>query len=558
MSRKLRTGISNIAEHKLLFSFIVNLFLLFFYIVLFKPRFETNDDNSLSRIISGFSGENEPHMIFVNYVVGVFLKCLYRMNQSIPWYDLFQLFVCVSSLMAITYFLFATIKTKSNVFLVILLDAIVAYELYVKMQFTKTAGIASTAGVLLVLLLSLSKRKTAKSFIGITVGIILATIGFCFRYQMFFACGFLSAITAIALLFKTYEAYNALFVKRILICVISFAVLFGSLGLVSLINNNAYSSSGWKDYFIRYRVLRDLYDYHDLNFDEEKLINNGIDFGEIDKQMLRRWAFGDTDYFSTSNLEVLADSLADSNRNFLSFAKLMVYMNVLTMHIPFILYAFVVILYIIRNKIRSKETIIIIISICAMLGLLLYMYYMGRVLHRVDCILWYTATIPIITLINQSKFLQIKGQLTILISVFLLFQALHCSDCRILKNDSEKYKAREVFSLIKNDPEHLYLSTTVDRSFPDAYKLFDDVPLRWGENFYPISGWTSYAPFELKKLEKFHIINPLSDVVNNDSVYIIDDDIDVTIAYIRKHYNKNAKAILEKKVYNHCIYRIVS
>ncbi len=560
MTKKLKTFIFDITERKLLFSFMVTLSLLVFNLVVYKPSFETNDDNALSRIISGFCGENDPHMVFVNYVIGLFLKLFYSINQTIPWYELLQLFVCFCSLTAITYFLLNTIKTKYNIVLVFLFDVFVSYELFVKMQFTKTAGIASTAGVLLIVLFTLFKQKSVKSFVGIASGIILATIGFCFRYDMFFACGFLSASTVLVYLVSQNVIDKKMLIKRFLPCSIAVVILLCSVGTAFLVNKNAYSSPEWKEYFRRYEVLSNIYDYHGLNFDNTKLSQSTMNLDEVDKQMLSRWNFADTEFFSTDNLEILSESLADSNKSIYSFAAQMVAILLLNKYIPFVMFVCAFVLYIIRNKIKSKESLILLFVCCSMLVLYMYMYFKGRVfIHRVDCILWFTATIPLIMLINKGKGASLKGHLTVLLCVFMFFQTMHYHDCRLLRrNNSGKLNSREVFSVIANDPEHMYFSTSFGLSFSQAYTIFDDVPVGDGENFYPIGGWTSYAPFELAKLEKFNINNPLSDIINNDSVYIIDDNIDATIAYIRKHYDENAEAILVNEINAYCIYKIVS
>ena len=42
----------------------------------------------------------------------------------------------------------------------------------------------------------------------------------------------------------------------------------------------------------------------------------------------------------------------------------------------------------------------------------------------------------------------------------------------------------------------------------------------------------------------YGVVNPYRDIVNKDNVYIIDDDIDLTISFINEYYDPDASAEL--------------
>ncbi len=49
--------------------------------------FETNDDVTIASILSGvITGEPEPHVVYVNYLLSLPLSLLYRMTVHVPWY----------------------------------------------------------------------------------------------------------------------------------------------------------------------------------------------------------------------------------------------------------------------------------------------------------------------------------------------------------------------------------------------------------------------------------------------------------------------------------------
>lgn len=560
MNKKIKL-FESIIERKWLFSIIINVILLAFYAIFYQMNFETNDDNGLSRIIAGFGGENEPHMIFVNYILGLFLNFLYHLNQSVPWYELFQFFICFCSLVTITYFLLKRTKSNCSVFLILSLDLYVAYELYVKTQFTKTAGIASTAGLIIILLFTLFEEK---SILGIFFGVLLSLIGFCYRADMFFVCLFICSSIGLYYLLSRKDFDKKYYFKRLFSCIISLVILFCSVGVVYFVDKQAYSSQSWKEYYEKYNSLSIIYDYNYLNFDDEKLKNNGVELDDVDYNMLKRWNFQDPEVFSNDNLKKMSASLQNPDKSFVDFAKQMVGVLVINHYIPFLLFLFFLVLFLfffIRQKTKSKyykHIAVCIYVIGVILTLYLYMYLKGRIfVNRVDCIIWFSAAIPIIMMIENK--LNTKISLSIFAILLVLSQILHCADYSFIKTDNQiKTDNREVFSVINNDKEHLYLSTTFGVSFSKAYEIFDDIPLAGGENFTYLGGWTSYAPFETQKLTKYNIENPFRDIIDNDSVYLIDEDIDNTIEYIQKHYNCNAKAIVVKEINSHKIYRIES
>lgn len=556
MVEKIKNGAIKLSNRKLLCSVIINLFLVLFCVIVFKPLYETNDDNALSQIIAGFSGENESHMVFVNYVLGIFLRLFYSINQSLPWYELFLYFISFCSLTAITYFLNKTIKSKYNIFLVILFDLFVSYELYVYPQFTKTAGFASAAGILIILLYTLFEKI---SIGGIAFGVVLATIGFCFRSDIFFACSLLCSSIGVYFLLRKKRLDKKFFVRRIVSCALSLVILFGAVGVVSIINNNACSSPEWDEYFDRYQVLSILYDYNELNFDEAKLAESELNIDDTDLEMLQRWNFGDPDFFSTENLNTLTHSLRNPDRHLSQFCRKMVDVFVLNYYVPFWIFAISIVLLIIRNKFKLCDFLTVLYILLSVLILYLYLYFKGRIfIHRVDCVLWFVATIPVLMIINHSRGLNLKSHLILFLSVFVVMQTLYYKDYRVNGNNTIESENREVFSEIRNDPQHLYISTTLGFHIENAYTVFEDIPFSGGTNLYYIGGWTSYAPFETKKLTRYNVKNPLSDIIDNDLVYLIDEDIDGTIAYIQKHYNKDAKAVLTKQINTHNIYKIVS
>ena len=59
-------------------------------------------------------------------------------------------------------------------------------------------------------------------------------------------------------------------------------------------------------------------------------------------------------------------------------------------------------------------------------------------------------------------------------------------------------------------------------------------------------------------MEEHGIVNPYRDMINNDRVYLIDNQIDLTLAYIRQYYDRNAEAVFVRTLGNVDLYQIKS
>lgn len=566
MVDKIKKSVIHIVNNSLLCSIFINVFLFLFYLLFYKVHYETTDDSMLSQIISGFFGENDAHMIFVNYVLASFLKVLYLMCQSVPWYDIFQVVVCLCSMIAINYFLFETIVSKSNAFLVIIFDFFVAYELYVKVQFTKTSGIASTAGVLLVLLFTLFKERSIK---GIFLGVILATVGFCYRPNMFFVSLLLCSTFGVLFLLENKKFDKKQFFKRLLSCICSMTILFASIGIAFIIDKSHYNSPEWDLYKDKYKVLQQICDFKNFDVNIEKAKENGIDFDESDLKMLKSWNLCDDEVFSLGNLDIIAASTYDPELSFKDFVKQAIYHLILDYYIPFYIFFILSLLFLIRNirNFRIGYVLSYFYLIFVILFEYVYMYLLGRAfLNRINCMIWFTATIFVIMImkkgLNVKKSITINKKIIFVVLVFFVSQLLlYCIDYKKTfeksfqtNNDTQE----DIFDEINKDKDHFYIATHVGILFWEKQDVFTDIPLAGGDNFSFVGSWPGYSPLHIEQRKKYGIDNPFSDIINNDSVYWIDENIQNTIKYIKHHYDENAEAILVKEVDESKIYKIVS
>ena len=105
----------------------------------------------METIISGaYATEPNPHMLFVNILYGYFLKPLYCLFPMVNWYTLSLLFWGFAACLGLAYLLCNTLDGKIAFFIDLLFLCAFTNDIYILLQFTKTASFCCAVGTLLV------------------------------------------------------------------------------------------------------------------------------------------------------------------------------------------------------------------------------------------------------------------------------------------------------------------------------------------------------------------------------------------------------------------------
>ena len=134
---------------RLAFSLAFNIGMMLLLYRLFDPVFEGNDDITIVQFANGACGSFDPHLVYQNYLMGLVLSFLYRTYQSFPWYSWMQFLALCAAFTAVTYVLCCRIRAGAGFALALLIQSFAAYEYYINLQYTKTAGVLASAGMLL-------------------------------------------------------------------------------------------------------------------------------------------------------------------------------------------------------------------------------------------------------------------------------------------------------------------------------------------------------------------------------------------------------------------------
>lgn len=309
-----------IATHKFLSSLILCLIFFLIYLPLNGFHIYTGgDDPGIVRLISngeigiGFVG------YFFAWFVSIIQPVFYRINLN--FYYILHEIICFISLGLINYFILCRLPVKKGLFLSIVFDIVFFSFFIITIQFTMTAAVCATAGILSMIygcIYEERKRYKRLHFFG---GAFLALLGSQVRFNPFvslcavtaaFAFGaFLSDIIKNKKelgfknsLIKTFKS----FIKPAVAIILTAVIIFGAN---MLSESMKYTDPNYEDFLGYNESLSKVNDYRSANFFANKDFYRSIDiksFAEIN--ILKRWCVDD-DFFTKEKLDAISDYSAE-------------------------------------------------------------------------------------------------------------------------------------------------------------------------------------------------------------------------------------------------------
>lgn len=540
----------------LILSVLINVIIMVIIVLLFNPSFETNDDMAISNIVDGSKGTYDFHLIFINCMIGYLLKWLYMTFAVVPWYAVLQYVIIFSSLTSLTYVMWDRIKAPycRCAFLAVL--TWFAYEAYILIQFSRTASIATIAGVIL-LLSNLFSRKL--SVWRLVFGYILAILGSFYRMELCLAVTVLLSGIGVYFVLQLTDWKRGIF-RAFAIFAGLFVLIFGFYRW----DRSHYQSAEWKYYSEVFQLRSELWDYGFPDYEEnkEQFEETGVDKTTL--AMLKQWVQLDQEHITKDTLQGLVDlkpvKKLDSDF-WIGYLRTILFN---AYRIPAcLLFLYVGIIWLFYNKRKWVEVVTVVYEVLLILGEYFYLYYKGRYfLNRVDMGLWMAVIMVIFWMLNQKndEFSKRAGMASSL-AVIMLGLYIVYPNFRVNVSDPSKDRQKstmiEQLKEISEDKDHLYVMKPLVLNLSDCFGPFDRVPEGLIENRAMLGGWPSGSSSENDILEKNHVSNPLKEIANSNKIYIVDNNIASTIAYIRKWYAPEATEELEKQLDGCAIYQIV-
>ena len=543
---------------KISVALISNLLILGAMAAFMRPSFETNDDIVFAELGSGLRGVKDAHLVFQNYGLGMIYRLLYGVTGRLPWYTIVQYMILFVAFTVVTYGLISRLGEISGLCLFVILACGFGYEGYIHLQFTKTAGIAAAAAVFLLLYL-LEQEKY--SWWGIAGGILLAVIAYMYREDQFWASCGLMAGAGVLFLFDLRKYRNKK-LRRIGICVLTFGVLLLSVFGVDRWDSSKYRSAEWKEYQEFNQLRSELLDYGFPDYDSNQEIYEELGISREAYELYKSWNFNDTEKFDTEVMKKLVDLKQKRPLTIRTVTAFLRRFPSDLLRMPmFYFFAVFAVLWLLCGK-KDVFSVISVLAECLLLvAVYFYLYYQGRyMVNRVDVGLWFSVCLVMLWIFSSGEVRYMNTKVSVLLCIIcvVLGQFMMYKDWRLVTSSipEARVNQRAVLETIGTDKEHVYLAKSGMLSEIVCYGPFDRMPENLLDNVYWFGGWECRTPGYTRAMEAHGIINPYRDVVNNETIYLVDDNIDLTLKYIRQYYAENAQAVFVKTIGNVDVYQI--
>lgn len=540
-----RIGKTTPQTRALLGSCIITLWILVFFALIQNITFETNDDNGMARMIYGMgTSYYDTHLVYINILAGKVMKLFLLLFPNVPWYPILQCALILISFFAVIYLFISKFGIKKSLFPTFLLAFFFVQEFLLKLQFSKTAGIAAIAGILLIFD-AVAPDATGKIW-KLVLGGLLTIAGSLYRFNAFLMILPPMLGIGICLVWKPLLRKDW---KQILFICLPFVIVFGTCYLCRQYNTWVYQSNPTWAAYKEFNSLRSqLLDYGFPDYDTNLALYETLGICEADLSMFKSWDIADPEVF---NVDVMRQLIAAKEPPAFSWRECIENVkHFFTGHPYSVVMLIVFCISLVTQK--NKRFLLLLYAIFSIVFVQIYLYSSGRYgLNRIDAVLAFALfVIPILycwgDIHFSNKFVAWVLVVALLITPFYNFQ----------KKQPAAEKA-PLYELMYSDPGHLYLRT-LSVSTPLIPTAYDIYPMGYQKNYAALGGWTVYSVPFMEKMMAYGISNPFRHMINNPNVYFIaTSGLESRLNYIRRHYHPNADAYLVKVTEDgYPIYRI--
>lgn len=539
---------------RLLAALLVNAALLLVLLSCFTPRFETNDDVLMSKFVDGQMGEKSAYIPFINIVLGFFLKLLYTIGgEGLNWYSISMYTLMLAAFTAMTWVLLMRFRPLGAWSMAAVILMTVGLNSYLYPCFSKTCAVA-VAGGLCLMLYAMGDGMEKPKRLPLVLGLAMAVMGFLWRYEEFFAVAALMAPVGLVVLLELPGKRPGECVKKRLLQSWRYARPFLLLLVIVMslygLDRFMWNQGDYRDFtqFNRSRHL--LMDYDSIpDYEQMQQVYDSLDMDENAVYFLKNWSFYDTEKFSLEKIKAVLDARNSVTTKQSPGECLGVFLDKALPGLAGTLagmgFALMLMLWLACGRHRWQDWLGLGISF-GFFGLIyLLMIYQNRYLaNRVDMGLLLALLLTMSFLMDEVKlrndrlFCALLIALALAVGLYTNKNVCKRSDQYDVEDKSAKKAAIEQ---ILADGEHLYLCKvwSIDH---ELYTPLETAPAGFADRIVLLGGWSLYHPSIEHVLEGYGIENPYPDMIGNERVRLIDNDVERTLAYLRKYYDPDAWA----------------
>lgn len=569
--------INKFSIKKLIFSIFMNAAVLAMALLVYKPFFEENDDTQIAMIVEGAFTAKEWHIIYPNFILGKIYVFLQTVLPLIRWHIVLQY---VFIYLAYVFSVYVIAKHKRGIFISVVAVAGTFYEMYVSVQYTKTAAFVGVAAFILIFeyvrnnttlsnandrVINYSgKVNTAENRLFVIMALIFVLYAALLRPESVFIAAVPAAAVGILEFFRT---------KNIKKYCVAFIPAFVLTVLLTILNSFVYAKDAQWGRFMEYNQARmQLNDYRYDIFDFTRYADtlNSLEVSENDALAILTYQYGDDDIFSLERFREIRGAFGPRQFGYETFANL--YENLVN-EIPksYVIMAAVfgllavLVASIVTDISKSspgfitdarRKILSMVLMGCFCFAAILYFQYSGRFSHR----LFGAIVVPTVFLIcymidsiyirdNNSKIIfggnknDVTGPACIVILIILvglngLKYMANRDEC--VKYTTENAPVLRELEEISKDKNSLYVADTFTFQNVYRYELFNTFEEGALDNFVTCGSWYLNSPITRRITERYGYNNPFEALRSgNDNVYLLDNmGVECKTLFLQEHYGK--------------------
>lgn len=537
----------------LLLAVVLNAAFLLFILGGFELRFETNDDLLMSKFVDGQLSHKSAHVPFINIALGALFKLLYTLGgDGIPWWSICEYAAAFLGFTAVTWIFLRRFRPLPALTITTVILCVFALDTYLSMNFSKASAAASVGGMALMLHAMRNDEERVLK-LPLVLGFLLSVYGFMWRFEEFFACAAIIAGLGVYALIEIGQEKRGASLREKLIPMLRYAAPFVLLlvFVVALfgVNHLAWTNSEYKDYYTFDWTRSELIDSVVPEYSQMPEVYDSLDMDENAIKLFKGWSFYDTEKFTTESLRAVIDARSE----FVHFPGLGECLSKFIEEcipgfyqerpLPGLLFMLVLFFACGRRGLKEWVTALWLAGVFA--GMYFVFIYFDRYLvNRIDIGLFFALAVGFAWLLDTER---LKGEklLCAVVIAAVLFVGYRSarSVCRFDSHNTIEDKSDEKAAVetILDDEEHLYFVKYLSIDH-ELYAPFELPPQGYADKIVFIGGWSCRHPEIVRVLDAWGITNPYRDIIGSESIRIIDNDIETTMAYINKYYAPSAAA----------------
>ncbi len=526
-------------------------------------EFLTNDDLIMQMIANGLvSGQPDGHLVYSGFFWGWPLSLLYRITGAIDWYSMAQLFwLVLGSVIVICKVIKKVRKPIFKVLagvLFIIIWRITLFRCFAQLQFTVTAAFVGSVAVFYALLTDINEDKS-KWIRDLVLVSIFVLVSYNIRNMALFmlvpfaGAGWLGKWIGTG--FKDKKT-NLRFVS-LAVCIIA------TLLVSEACNRAYYSGEEWDKYLSFNKQTENVFDYSGFSdYEQFRETYESIGMSKTDYEAI---AYYDLQLLMEDINEDSLKTIYEMNpkgaipigqviKNFIGRnlgytdrpINLVVYLLWLTA-------AAIAVIQLIKDK--NKFLLIdLALLFAARMALWIYLIYEGRLPDRITWSLYIAELLVLTAGLINVEYNKLYKRIVVVGTALVLAMACYVGIPKAGKivgdNKARSYYSTSFEQLLDyaaKNPENIY--------FLDANSLANVSRLKKeheGASIAFLGGWLPGCPVEQEQLTKHGIDNPTNhlDVLNNDSVYYVFKDSDITKEdYLLDFYSQYTDVLSEEVDY---------